>query len=74
MPSKLSKWGNSLGVRVPSHIAERAGLQCGDQLYIRLLDSGDILIRLARLTPGAAVNEASDSVRQIPKREQPERW
>lgn len=51
MPSKLSKWGNSLGVRVPSHIAERAGLQCGDQLYIRLLDSGDILVRAAR--PGA---------------------
>lgn len=47
MPSKLSKWGNSLGVRVPSHIAERAGLQCGDQLYIRLLDSGDILVRAA---------------------------
>lgn len=48
MPSKLSKWGNSLGVRVPSHIAERAGLQCGDQLYIRLLDSGEILLRAAR--------------------------
>lgn len=58
MPSKLSKWGNSLGVRVPSHIAERAGLQCGDQLYIRLLDSGDILVRAARpgaVPPGYAV-------------------
>ncbi len=52
MPSKLSKWGNSLGVRVPSHIAERAGLQCGDQLYIRLLDSGDIMVRAVR--PGAS--------------------
>ena len=73
MPSKLSKWGNSLGIRVPSHIAERAGLQCGDQLYIRLLDSGDILVRAARpgaIPPGyvvpnggapTAVAESSDS-------------
>lgn len=45
MPSKLSKWGNSLGVRLPSYIAERAGLRNGDYLYIKLMDSGDIVIR-----------------------------
>ena len=45
MPSKLSKWGNSLGVRLPSYVAERAGLRNGDYLYITLMDSGDIVIR-----------------------------
>ena len=44
MPSKLSKWGNSLGVRLPSYIAERTGLRNGDYLYIKLMDSGDIVI------------------------------
>ena len=68
MPSKLSKWGNSLGVRVPSHIAERAGLQCGDQLYIRLLDSGDILVRAVRpgaIPPGYAVSNGSAPTTEV---------
>lgn len=45
MPSKLCKWGNSLGLRVPQHIAERASLRAGDYMFIRLMDSGDIVIR-----------------------------
>jgi antitoxin MazE len=45
MPSKLCKWGNSLGLRVPQHIAERASLRAGDYMYVRLMDSGDIVIR-----------------------------
>ncbi len=57
MPSKLSKWGNSLGVRLPSYIAERAGLRNGDYLYIKLMDSGDIVIHPVKQTdvhPGYA--------------------
>ncbi|MBI4996786.1 MAG: AbrB/MazE/SpoVT family DNA-binding domain-containing protein [Rhodocyclales bacterium] len=50
MPSRLSKWGNSLGVRIPRHIAEQRGLDAGDYLYIKLLDSGDILIRPVKTT------------------------
>lgn len=45
MASKLCKWGHSLGLRVPQHIVERASLRAGDYLYIRLMDSGDIVIR-----------------------------
>jgi antitoxin MazE len=45
MPSKLSKWGNSLGVRLPQYIAERTGLTSGDYLYITLRDNGEILIK-----------------------------
>lgn len=50
MTVKLSRWGNSLGVRVPHHIAEQRGLAAGDYLYIKLLDSGDILIRPVKPT------------------------
>ena len=71
---RIAKWGNSLSVRIPTSIAQNLQLTTGEECYLRLLDSGDILIRLARLKPGAAVNEASDSVCQIPKRQQPERW
>ena len=71
---RIAKWGNSLSVRIPTSIAQNLQLTNGEECYLRLLDSGDILIRLAREKPGASVNEASDSVRQIPKRQQPERW
>ena len=71
---RIAKWGNSLSVRIPTSIAQNLQLMNGEECCLRLLDSGDILIRLAREKPGASVNEASDSVRQIPKRQQPERW
>ncbi|RZI43674.1 hypothetical protein EGT07_07860 [Herbaspirillum sp. HC18] len=45
MPVKLSQWGNSYGLRISRDLAERAALEVGDYVYIRLLDSGDILVR-----------------------------
>lgn len=45
MPVKLSKWGNSLGLRISRELAERAALEPGDYMFLRLLDSGEILIR-----------------------------
>ena len=71
---RIAKWGNSLSVRIPTSIAQNLQLTNGEECYLRLLDSGDILIRLARLKPGASVIEASDSVRQISKSQKPERW
>ena len=44
MPSKLCIWGNSLGVRLPRHVAEVTGVQAGDYLYVRVADSGEIVI------------------------------
>ena len=45
---KISKWGNSLGVRILAHIAERAALQTYDECVLRLLDSGEVLMPIAR--------------------------
>ena len=43
----LSRWGNSLGLRLPKYVTERAALQAGDHVHVRLLDSGEILVRIA---------------------------
>ena len=32
METKISRWGNSLAVRIPKHLAEAAGLAEGDHL------------------------------------------
>ncbi len=45
MPTKLCKWGNSMGVRLPQYVVERTGLRPGDYLFIRLTDAGDIVIQ-----------------------------
>lgn len=45
MPSKASRWGNSIGVRLPAYVVERTGIKPGDDVVVRLLDSGDIVIR-----------------------------
>ncbi len=34
MNSKLTRWGNSLGVRIPKQIAEKARLSEGDEIEI----------------------------------------
>lgn len=59
---RLTKWGNSTGLRLPASVMEAAGLQAGDYVYIRLLDTGDIRVRpvknpqfAIRLVPEKAV-------------------
>jgi antitoxin MazE len=61
MPSKLCKWGNSLGVRLPQFITERAALSAGDFLYINLID-GEIIIRPVKARDVPAGYAAPDGV------------
>lgn len=66
MASKLCKWGNSLGLRVPRIIVEQASLQAGDYLYIRLMDSGDIVIRAVKereVHGGYATDESPSTIK-----------
>lgn len=76
MPTRLTKWGNSLGLRVPKSVAECANLQAGDQMYIRLLDSGDILVRAVKPRAAAEGYAVTDEDRSgIPaRREVEEEW
>lgn len=45
---KVSKWGNSLAVRIPMDVASRLGLKEGDEIDFRPSDINGIeLLRLA---------------------------
>lgn len=45
---KVSKWGNSLAVRIPTDVASRLGLKEGDEIDLRPSDVNGIeLLRLA---------------------------
>ncbi len=46
--SRISKWGNSLGVRVPRDIAARAGLSEGERIDIEGFADGRIVITPSR--------------------------
>ena len=41
---KVSKWGNSLAVRIPANVAEELHLKDGDEINIRVAHSGDLAI------------------------------
>ena len=42
---RLTRWGNSTGLRLGANLMAAAGLKPGDYVYVRLLDSGDIRVR-----------------------------
>jgi len=46
--STISKWGNSLAVRIPLAIAKQANLVEGDAVALSLDPNGGILLRPAR--------------------------
>ena len=43
MLSKISKWGNSLGIRIPLMIVKELNLQSGDKIKIHFQDSRIII-------------------------------
>ena len=46
--TRLSKWGNSLAVRIPLTLARDARLAEGDRLTLDLATDGSIVLRPAR--------------------------
>jgi antitoxin MazE len=42
---KLTRWGNSVGIRIGAQILSAANLRVSDHVYVRLLDNGDIRVR-----------------------------
>lgn len=61
--STISKWGNSLAVRIPLAIAKQAGLGEGDAVALALERDGGIILRPARRR-----YELSDLVARITSR------
>ena len=50
MQITASRWGNSLGVRIPRDIAERVGLSAGDSVDVEA-KGGHIIISVRRPRP-----------------------
>jgi antitoxin MazE len=48
MQTTVSKWGNSLAIRIPRVIAKQAGLSEGDSLALALGPDGSIVLRSTR--------------------------
>jgi len=46
--TKISKWGNSLAVRIPLAIAKQASLSAGDCVALALDSDGGIVLRPTR--------------------------
>ena len=53
----ISKWGNSLGVRLPKQIAEKAGLKAGSKVEVELCEEGTITIKLVPFRPRYELHE-----------------
>lgn len=61
MATRLNRWGNSIGLRLPAYVLERTGLRAGDHVFVRLTDAGDIVIRPAKQRPVPEEYEAGDA-------------
>ena len=60
---KLTRWGNSIGIRIPAHVLGAAGLKAGDHVYVRLMDSGDIRVRpVAGVSASAGADEGGTAL------------
>ena len=49
MRTKIQKWGNSLGLRIPRSLAEEAGVEAGSEVDLSIR-RGDLVVKPARRT------------------------
>lgn len=72
MPTRLCRWGHSLGLRIPLVIAQTAGLRAGSYLEVRLLDCGEI--RLRTVGHIAAVDASAEKEVVVAKAPKESKW
>ncbi len=48
MSTNVAKWGNSLAVRLPKGVAEKAGLSEGEPLEVSVSKAGDVILSKTR--------------------------
>jgi antitoxin MazE len=47
MQTKIQRWGNSLGLRIPRSFAEEAGVEAGSEVNLSVRD-GDLVVRASK--------------------------
>ncbi len=68
MLSKIQKWGNSQGIRIPKGILEDSKIEIGEDVDISIKD-GTIVIKKANMIRGRYKIE--DLVAKMPKDQEP---
>ena len=68
MSTKIQRWGNSQGVRIPKSVLTEARLQVGDHVDVRAVD-GALVVTRARIRRGRVTLE--DLVAALPEAGQP---
>ena len=48
MQTKIQKWGNSLGLRIPKSFADQAGVEAGSEVDLSV-ENGELIIRPNRM-------------------------
>lgn len=46
MQTRIQKWGNSLGLRIPKSLAEEAGVKAGSEVNLSMKD-GSLVVKTA---------------------------
>ena len=64
MTAKISKWGNSQGLRVPKDIMESLQLHIGDNVNITIVDGKAIIEPVRQDIPDYDLNELVSKVPQ----------
>lgn len=68
MPTKIQRWGNSQGLRVPKEVLAAAKLEVGDAVDVRAVDGTLIVTPLRRVRGRLAL---ADLVSAMPKADTP---
>lgn len=72
---RLTRWGNSAGIRISAAVMESAGLKVGDYVDVRLLDSGLIRISPCKGVQSADPDTATPTKQAVKvKPSKPEQW
>lgn len=74
LPTRLCRWGSSTGLRLPKAVLDCAEWKAGDLVYVRLLDSGDLLVRAVVPRPQANLEHQDGNRPEIPARVADEKW
>ena len=48
METRVQRWGNSLALRIPKHLANAAGLECNTAVEIVIRDNDLVIMRLQK--------------------------
>lgn len=60
MIAKISRWGNSLGIRIPKSALERAQLREGDDVDVVAAEDGSLVVR--RAVPRRSLDELAAAI------------